>query len=70
MKRLPNGIIDYISRSLQITTHAVYLRLKRGDSEAVKLLELAIEDYKLRKIEIEENKKKIQQLRKNVLLNN
>jgi septum formation topological specificity factor MinE len=68
MKRLPNGIIDFISKSLQITTHAVNLRLKRGDSEAVKLLELAIEDYYQRQIEKEENKKKIQQLRKSLLL--
>ncbi len=70
MTRLPNGIIDYISRSLQITPHAVNLRLKRGDSEAAKLLELAIEDYRQRQIEREENKRKIQQLRRNVLLNN
>ena len=70
MKRLPNGIIDYISRSLQITTHAVNLRLRRGDPEATKLLELAIEDYKQRQIEKEENKKRIQHLRNIVLLSN
>jgi hypothetical protein len=70
MKRLPNGIIDYISKNLHITTHAVSLRLKRGDAEATKLLELAIEDYKLRQIEKEENRIRIQQLKKNLLLNN
>jgi len=70
MKRLPNGIIDYISKNLHITTYAVSLRLKRGDAEATKLLELAIEDYKLRQIEKEENRIRIQQLKKNLLLNN
>ncbi len=68
MKRLPNGIIDYISKNLHITTHAVNLRLKRGDAEAAKLLELAIEDYKLRQIEKEENKKIIQQLKKSIIV--
>ena len=70
MKRLPNGIIDYISKNLHITPHTVNLRLKRGDAEAAKLLELAIEDYKLRQIEKEENRIRIQQLKKNLLLNN
>ena len=68
MKRLPNGIIDYISKNLHLTTCAVSVRLKRGDAEATKMLELAIEDYKLKQIEKEENKKIIQQLKKSIIV--
>ncbi len=68
MKRLPNGIIDFISKSLNISRYAVDVRLKRGDAEATRLLEMAIEDYKARQKEKEENKLRIQELKKSLIV--
>ena len=68
MRRFPNGIIDYISKCLNLSTYAVNVRLRRGDSEATKLLELAIEDYKIRQQEKEENKRRVQELKNSLIV--